>query len=168
MNKKDFENDKIENLLRRAHPSEPSPLLKERIIAEARKAWNQTSLEIPWQIPIRRLVASAAAAVLIISIANFSNDHALERWLPIDAQATKEQSPDLEIMSDMPYRPFVRHLVSINRKPSITNASALRDHAERVRQILNEMQQNGASNQPVPDGGRSRLFPAQPVSDSYS
>jgi hypothetical protein len=168
MNEKDLENDKIENLLRRAHPSEPSPLLKERITAEAKKLWNQTSVEIPWQIPIRRLVASAAAAVLIISIANFSNDRALERWGPRDVLATKEQSLDLEILPDMPYRPFVRHTVSINRKPSITNASALRNYTERVRQVLNEMQQNGVSNQPVPDGGRSRLFPVQPVSDSYS
>jgi hypothetical protein len=168
MNEKDFENDKIEHLLRRAHPSEPSPLLKERIITEARKAWNRTTVEMPWQIPIRRLAASAAAAVLIISIANFSSDHALEKWSPRDVQATKEQPPDLEILPDTPYRPFVRHTVSINRKPSINNASALRDYTERVRQILNEMQENGISDQPVPDGGRSRLFPIQPVSDSYS
>ena len=168
MNKKDMENDKIEHLLRRTHPSEPSPLLKEQITTEARKAWNQTSLEMPWQIPIRRLVASAAAAVLIISIANFSSDYALKRWLPEDVRATTKQPPDLEILPDMPYRPFVRHLVSINRRPSMTDASALRNYAERVRQVLNEMQQNGVSNQPVQDGGKSRLFPAQSVSDSYS
>ncbi|MBC8468112.1 MAG: hypothetical protein H8D56_01460 [Planctomycetes bacterium] len=168
MNEKDLENDKIEHLLRRAHPSEPTPLLKERIITEARKAWDQTSLEMPWQIPIRRLVASVAAAVLIISIANFSSDHILEKWNPGNVLATKEQPLDLEILPDMPYRPFVRHTVSINRKPSIDNASALRDYTERVRQVINEMQQNGISDQPVPDGGRSRLFPTQPVSDSYS
>jgi len=71
-------------------------------------------------------------------------------------------------LQDMPYRPFVRHTVSINRRPSINNASALRDYTERLRQVLNEMQQNGASNEQVPDGGRSRLFPAKPISDSYS
>ena len=168
MNEKDFENDKIENLLRKAHPSEPSLLLKERITTEARKTWNQTSMEMPWQIPIRRLVASAAAAVLIISIANFSSDLALERWGPGDVRATKEPPPDLEILPDMPYRPFVRHMVSVNRKPSTTDTSALRNYTERVRQVLNEMQQNGVSNQPVRDGGRSRLFPVQPGSDSYS
>jgi len=168
MNEKDLENDKIEHLLRRAHPSEPSPLLKERITTEAKKVWNQTSLEMPWQIPIRRLVASAAAAVLIISIANFSSDHTLERWAPGEVRITKEQPPDLKILSDMPYRPFVRHMVSVNRRPSLTDASALRNYTERVRQVLNEMQQNGASNEQVPDEGRSRLFPTQPVSDSYS
>ena len=168
MNEKDFENNKIEHLLKRAHLPEPSPLLKEQITAEARKVWNQTSLEIPWQIPIRRLAASAAAAVLIISIANFSSDHTLERWRPGDVRITKEQPTDLEILPEMPYRPFVRHMLSVNRKPSMTDASALRNYTKRVWQVLNEMQQNEVSNQPVPDGGRSRLFPAQPVSDSYS
>ncbi|MDT8303592.1 MAG: hypothetical protein RQ760_19080 [Sedimentisphaerales bacterium] len=168
MNEKDLENNKVENLLRKVHPSEPSPLLKERITAEARQVWNQTPLEMPWQIPIRRLVASAAAAVLIISIANFSSDQALEKWNPGNVLATKEQPLDLEILQDMPYRPFVRHMISVNRKTSMTDASALRDYTERVRQVINEMQQNGVSNQPVLDGGRSRLFPAQPLSDSYS
>ncbi len=168
MNEKDLENDKIEHLLRRAHILEPSPLLKERITAEARKVWNQTSLEMPWQIPIRRLVASAAAAVLIISIANFSSEHTLKKWRPGDAQVTKKPLPDLERLPEIPYTPSIRHLVSVNRKPSMTDDSALRDYAERVRQVLNEMQQNGLSNQPAPDGGRSRLFPAQSVSDSYS
>ncbi|MHC4536314.1 MAG: hypothetical protein ACYS6K_20380 [Planctomycetota bacterium] len=168
MNEKDLENDKIEHLLRRAHIPEPSPLMKERITTEARKAWNQTSPEIPWQIPIKRLVASAAAAVLIISIANFSNDRALERWNPGDIRSTREQPADIELLPDMAYRPFVRHTVSINRKPSINGASALRDYTERVRQVLNEMQQNGASNEQVPEEGRSRLFPVNPLSDSYS
>lgn len=168
MNEKDLENDNIEHLLRRAHIPVPSPLLKERITTEARKEWNQTSLELPWQIPLRRLVASAAAAVFIISIANFSSNHALKKWRPGDVRATREQLPDLETLPEMPYSSFVRHLVSVNRRPSITDASALRDYAERVRQALQETQQNGASNEQVPDGGRSRLLPAQPGLGSYS
>jgi len=99
---------------------------------------------------------------------HFIKDRALKGWYPRDIRTTREQIPKHEVLPDMPYRPFMRHTVSINRKPSINNASALRDYTERVRQVLNEMQQNGASNQPVPDGGRSRLFPTQPVSDSYS
>jgi len=50
----------------------------------------------------------------------------------------------------------------------VTDASTLRDYAERVRQALQETQQNGASNEQVPNGGRSRLLPAQPHSDYYS
>ena len=168
MNEKDLENDKLEYLLRKAHIPEPSPLLKERITAEARKVWNQTSLETPWQIPIRRLAASAAAAVLIISIANFSNDRALKGWYPRDIRSTREQISKPEVLPDMPYRPFVRHTVSVKRKPSIPDNSALRNYTERVRQILNEMQKNGASNGRMPDGGRSRLFPAQSSLDYYT
>jgi hypothetical protein len=168
MNEKDLENDKVEYLLRKAHIPEPSPLLKERITTEARKVWNQTSVEIPWQIPVRRLVASAAAAVLIISIANFSNDRALKGWYPRDIRSTREQIPKPQVLPDMPYRPFVRHLVSVNRRPSMPDASALRDYTRRVRQVLNEMQQDESSNGQIPDGGRSRLFPAQSVSDYYS
>jgi len=168
MNEKDTENDQLEHLLRRAHIPEPSPQLKERITTEARKAWNQTSLELPWQIPLRRLVASAAAAVFIISIANFSSNHALKKWRPGDVRATREQLPDLETLPEMPYSPFVRHLVSVNRRPSITDASALRDYTKRLQQALNEMQQNGGSNEQEFDGGRSRLLPIQLSPDSYS
>jgi hypothetical protein len=168
MNEKNLENDKLEHLLRRAYIPEPSPLLKERITTEARKEWNQTSVEMPWQIPVKRLVASAVAAVFIISIANFSSSHSLKKWRPGDVRVTREQLPDLETLSEMPYSLFVRHLVSVNRRASMTNASALRNYVERMRQILKETQQNGASNEQVPDGGRSRLLPAQPDSDYYS
>ena len=165
---KDIENDKIEHLLRRAHPSEPSPLLKERITTEAKKVWSQTSAEIPWQIPIRRLVASAAAAVLVISITNFSNDRVLKNWRPRNIRATKEQLPKPEVLPDMTYRPFVRYTVSVKHRPSMPDNSALRNYTERVRQVLNEMQQNGALNGRAPNGGRNHLFPIQSDSDYYS
>lgn len=168
MNEKDLENDKLEHLLRKAHIPEPSPLLKERITTEARKAWNQTSLELPWQIPVKRLVASAAAAMFVIFIANYFSDLTLAHWWSGSVPITRLQPPDLDLLPEMPYRPFVRHLVSVNRKPSMTDASALRDYAERLRQALQETQQNGASNQQVPNGGRSRLLPAKPHSDYYS
>ena len=168
MNEKDLENDKIEHLLRRAHIPEPSPQLKERITTEARKAWNQTSVEMPWQIPVKRLVASAAAAMFVIFIANYFSDLTLAHWWSGSVPITRLQPPDLDLLPEMPYRPFVRHLVSVNRRPSITDASALRDYAERVRQALQETQQNGTSNEQVPNGGRSRLLPIQLSPDSYS
>ncbi len=168
MNDKDTENDKIEHLLRRAHIPEPSPLLKEQITTEARKAWNQTSLELPWQIPVKRLVASAAAAMFVIFIANYFSDLTLAHWWSGSVPITRLQPSDLDVLPEMPYRPFVRHLVSVNRRPSMTDASALRNYAERLRQILKETQQNGASNEQEPNGGRSRLLPAKPHSDYYS
>ncbi len=168
MNEKDLENDKLEHLLRKAHIPEPSPLLKEQITTEARKVWNQTSLEMPWQIPVKRLVASAAAAMFVISIANYFSDLTLAHWWSWSVPITRLQPSDLDVLPEMPYRPFVRHLVLVNRKPSIIDASALRDYTERLQQVLNEMQQNGTSNKQVPNGGRSRLLPVQPHSDYYS
>ena len=168
MNEKDTENDQLEHLLRKAYLPEPSPQLKERITTEARKAWNQTSLELPWQIPVKRLVASAAAAMFVIFIANYFSDLTLAHWWSGSVPITRLQPPDLDVLPEMPYSSFVRHLVSVNRRPSITDASALRDYAERLRQALQETQQNGASNEQVPNGGRSRLFPAKPHYDYYS
>jgi len=62
MKDKRIDNEQLEDLLRMAHLPEASPELKQRITAEARKAWKQTSAEVSWGIPLRRLVASAAAA----------------------------------------------------------------------------------------------------------
>jgi len=168
MKDKYSENEQFENLLRRAHLPEPSPQLKQRITVEARKAWNQTAAELPWLIPVRRLVASAAAAVLIIWLANYSSDYSLAQWRSGGPSVARQQLPDLETLPEMPYGPFAKHLVLVGRRSLVIDASALRNYAERVRQILKETQQNGASNEQVPDGGRSRLFPVQPGSDYYS
>ena len=168
MNEKDLENDKLEHLLRKAHIPEPSPLLKERITTEARKEWKQTSLELPWQVPVKRLVASAAVAMFVIFIANYFSDLTLAHWWSGSVPITRLQPSDLDVLPEMPYSSFVRHLVLVNRKPSIIDASALRDYTERLQQVLNEMQQNGTSNKQVPNGGRSRLLPVQPHSDYYS
>ena len=166
MNEK--ENEKLEHILKKTYIPEPTAILKERITIKAKKVWHQSSEEIPWQIPIWRLIASAAAAVLIISIANFYNEHVLKRWHHKDTKTTSKQAPDLDTLPEIPYRPFVRHLVSVNRKSSITDASALRDYTKRLQQALDEMQQNGGSNGQSPEGGRSRLFKVQPDSGYYS
>ena len=168
MKEKDMDNDKLEQLLRKAHPSEPSPLLKERITAEAKKAWNQASVEVSWQIPIMRLAASAAAAIIIVSITNFASNHSLKRWHPGDVEIIKVEVPDLEELPEMPYSLLMRNLVSVNRRPSMPDASALCNYTERVRHILIETQQNSTSIEQVPDGGRSRLFKVQTDSSYYS
>jgi len=168
MNDKDTQNEQLESILRRAHVPEPSPELKERITSEATKAWNQTSPELPWQIPVRRLLVSAAAAVFVIWLANCSSDYALARWQSGGLPVAHQKPLDLDELPEIHYGPLARHLVSTGRKPSITNASALRNHAETVLRILNEAQQNGVSKPPAPVEGRSRLFPTRPGFNSYS
>ena len=168
MNDKDMQNKQLENILNRAHIPEPSPELKEQITAEAIKAWNQISLELSWQIPVRRLIVSAAAAVFIIWLTNCSSDYALVRWRSVELPVTHQQPPDLDALQEIPYGPLARRLVSTGRKPSVTDASALRSYTETMQRILDEAQQNGVSKPPAPVEGRSRLFPKQPGFNSYS
>ncbi|MHC4436184.1 MAG: hypothetical protein ACYS3S_02405 [Planctomycetota bacterium] len=162
------ENRQIEDILGKAHLPEPSSELKERITVEARKAWNQTSPELPWQIPVRRLIVSAAAAVFIIWMANSYSDYALIRWQSGGPKIANQQRSDLDELTEIPYSPFARHMVSARRKPSITEASALHNYAERMLFILDEAQQNGASRPAAPAEGRSILLPTQSGFNSYS
>lgn len=168
MNEKDIQNKQLESILRRAHVPEPSPELKERIITEAIKEWNQTSPELSWQIPVRRLIVSAAAAVFVIWLTNCSSDYALALWHSSESQVAHKQSLDLDELPELYYSPLARHLVSASRKPSITEASTLRNYAETMLLILDEAQQNGVSKPTAPAEGRSHLFPTQSGFNSYS
>ena len=168
MNDYDTQNKQLESILRKAHVPEPSPELKKRITAEAAKAWNQISPELSWVIPVRRLFVSAAAAVFVIWMTNYSSDYALAQWQSVGPTVAHQQPPDLDSLTEIPYNPFARGLVTTSRKPSMIDASALRNYAETVRRVLDESQQNGVSKPPAPVEGRSRLFPKQPAFNSYS
>ena len=165
MKDKRTDNEQLEDLLRMAHLPEASPELKQRITAEARKAWKQTSAEVSWGIPLRRLVASAAAAVLIVSLTNYSSDLALDKW------RSGESFPvgsEYQSLPEMPYGPFAKHLATVSRKPSGMDASALRDHVETVRRALDDSQHDGISISPAPSGGSSLFVPARNRAGSYS
>jgi hypothetical protein len=165
---KESQNEKLEKLLSKVNLLEPATELKERITAEAAKAWNQTLPELQWQTPVRRLIVSAAAAVLIIWLANSSSDYALARWRSGGSQVAHQQLLDLDTLPEIPYGPLARGLVSSSRIPSITDASALRSYTETVRNVLDEMKQNEVSKPPAPAEGSSRLFPSQSDLNSYS
>ena len=122
----------------------------------------------PWQIPIRRLFVSAAAAVLVIWLTNYSSDYALAKWQPGGPETVYQQFSNLDELTEMPYSPLARHLVSAGRKPSMTDSSALRNYTETMQRILNEAQQNGYTKPPAPSKGSSSLLPTQPGISSYS
>jgi hypothetical protein len=168
MNEKNGENKQLEDLLRKAHPPEPTSELRERIITEAKKTWIQTSTELPWQVPIRRLIVSAAAAVLIIWLTNCSSDCALALWRSDRPNVAYKQSLELDELPELSYSPLARHLVSVGRKPSITEASILHNYAETMIHIFNEAQQNRGSKSAAPSEDRSQLFPTQLRFNSFS
>jgi len=153
------ENHEIERFLRRAKLAEPSAELKERVTRAARQAWDQTAQDVPWQVPIRRLALSAAAAVLMISLANYYGDHARAGRESPGSAATVEEMSDVGDGEQVPYSTLVRHLTMTNR--SVRNPAALVDYMEKLREMLRE-------NEPpeTPDSGagidyRSRLLPTQ-------
>jgi len=166
--RKESQNEKLEKLLSKARLPEPATELKERITAEAAKAWYQTLPELPWQVPVRRLIVSAAAAVLIIWLTNSSSDYLMVRWQSSGHKIANQQSYDLDALTEIPYSPLASHLVSSGRRLSITDASVLRNYAETVRSILSESQQNGSSKPSAPAEGRSILLPKQSGLNSYS
>lgn len=160
-----IENEQLEDFLRKARLPEASPELKQRITAEARKAWKQTSEGVSWRIPLRRLTAAAAAAMLIVSLTNYSSERALEKWrsgesLPVSAE--------YETPAEMPYGTFAKNLAAVSRKPSAINASALRDYIETVRRAIDESRESGTPVSPTPAGGSSRLSPGMRGAGSRS
>jgi hypothetical protein len=168
MNGKNAENERIEELLREAHLPELSPQLQERINAAARRAWNEAPHELPWLIPVRRLVASAAAAILIIWLANYSSDCMLAQWSSGAVHPASQQPADVEALPEMPYSPFVRRLASLDRRSSVLDASALNKHVEALQHVLDESPQSDFAKPPAPAGGRSRLISNPPSAGSYS
>jgi hypothetical protein len=168
MNGKEAENKQLEDLLRKAHLPEPSQQLHERITTAAKKAWNQTPSELPWLIPFSHLVASAAAAIVIIWLANYYSECTLAQWQSVKSPVTIKQHHDQESLPEIPYGPFVRRLVSVNRRSFIIDASALNEHVETLRLILDEVQQSSITKPSVPTGGRSSLISNPPHADLYS
>jgi hypothetical protein len=168
MNDNNTENIQVEEFLRKAHLPEPSPELKKQITAEAKKTWTQTSSELPWQAPVRRLIVSAAAAVIIIWLTNSFLDYSPAQWRSGGSQTTNQQPSDTDALQELLYSPLARHLVSNDRKLSINDASALLNYTEAVRSILSEPQQNGSSRPSAPAEGRSILLPKKLGFNSYS
>ena len=135
-----IENDKLEDLLARAQLSEASPELRQRITAEAHKAWKRTSEEVSWRVPFRRLTAAAAAAMLIVWLTNYSSERTLKKWRSGESFAV---NAEYETPAEMPYGPFAKNLATVSRKPSAISASALRDYVENVRRAIDESRQSG-------------------------
>jgi hypothetical protein len=160
MNETSRDNSEIERLLRRAKLPEPSAKLKERVTSAARKAWDQAVPDVPWQIAIRRLAMSAAAAVLMVSVADYCADRVLAGRQPHGLAAAIEEPRDLGDWPEMPYSPLVRHLAMTN-KSSARNLATLLEYVAKIRQILDESDPGEAPDAGAPVEYKSRLLPTR-------
>jgi hypothetical protein len=158
MNKADKENNDIECLLKKARPAEPSAQLKARITGAAREAWNEPPAEIPWRIGLRRLAISAAAAVLMISCSNYYSVWSVARWQAGPPVAAKMMPTDFEDMPEVPYGPFVQHLIAV-RRSSGRDAAVLLQYMERLQDSVDGAELNDGTDELDTVERRSRLAP---------
>jgi len=159
MNERDRTESEIERLLGQARPTEPSTELKAHIIGAAQQAWKEAPADVPWQIAIRRLAAAAAAAVLIVSLANVYGDH-VSRYQPsASRRVVCLDGADLDAWPDAIYGPLARRLMAAHRT-SRPGASALLDYIEKTHEHLSEMEEDNTPAGPASVERRSRLFSA--------
>ncbi len=168
MNESRPQDSEIERLLARAHLLEASSQLHDRVTAAARQAWNREPADVPWREPVRRLVLSAAAAVIVISLANHLGNLAGPQVQPEDPAAASVSNSDLEELTEMVYGPSRNRLATSRRRYSRINSVILRDRMEAVRSMLDELERRTVETQPAPSGGASRMLRSQPHSGLYS
>jgi hypothetical protein len=162
----DIELNEVERLLKKVRLAEPPEELRVKIVGAARETWEKAPADIPWRIPLRHLGLSAAAAVLIVCCANDYSAQAVAPWQAGRPVAARPASASLEDTPDMPYSPFVRHLIATCGAPA-SDASALLDYIQNARKTLDGAEQDNAADGSGPSGHESRLLPVGWKIDSY-
>lgn len=160
----DTDQDKIERLMKAAGLPGPSDALKARVIAAAQKVWRRDSIDIPARIYLRRLAVAAAAAVIVVALADRYGDRTVSPWRSEDVAAAIQEPVNLEVLLGSPDVAAVP--LRLRGRPSAIDASTLREHVARIRQILDETQ--GSANASTLVEGQSRVIPAQTGFGSYS
>jgi hypothetical protein len=166
MNRNDERLSEVEQLLRKVRLAEPPDELKTQILGAAQETWEKAPADIPWRVPLRHLGLSAAAAVLIVSGANYYSAQAVAPWQAGRPGAARMTAADFEDMPDMPYSPFVRHLIATCGAPA-SDASTLLDYIQNARKTLDGAEQDNAADGSGPSGHESRLLPVGWKIDSY-
>ena len=147
MNETNAEHERIERLLKKAHLPQPSSQLHDRVATAAGQAWDQEPTDVPWQIPLRRLALSAAAACLVASAANHLSDRVTSRARSYAAPASsvaqvRDASDDSfgAWVEDLPYR---YRLGSIRPYRRLIDSQVVRDRMETLNRMLDAMNHNG-------------------------
>jgi hypothetical protein len=168
MKKTNAERDRIEHLMKQVQLIGPAQPLKNRVTSAAAKAWNQAPPEIPWQIPSRRLAASAAAAVLFVSLADVFSHRAAAQWHHEAPVITGSESLDLNDLSVTDHGAVGRQLAASSCRPPGAGSLTLHSYIEQVREMLEESQPSQDVGPPASTPGRSRLVPTSSPTKSWS
>ncbi len=150
MKETDRQFEEIERRLRMVRLAGPSAECKARILAAARKTWKTAPAEIPWRIPLRHLGFSAAAAILIVSSADYFCARAVAPWQGGRPVAARIVAADLEDLPEMPYSPFVRQLIA-TCGTSARGTSALLDYLQSVQETVNGAEPDDAAEGSGPE-----------------
>ncbi len=156
MNEIHDDNERIERILSQVHVPAPPDELKNRVIGAAHEAWERPPADISWQVPVRRLALSAAAAILIVSLAN----HLSRFGVHENARRPQAMAPTESLMPDASLSPLMKHQLQTGRRSSRIHAPALHRYLKNVQMILQEVQDSGTDDVPVPQGGGSHLPPS--------
>jgi len=158
-------NRDVEQVLKAACPTGPSSQLKRQVIGAAKRAWRREPQEISWQVPLRRLAVSAAAAVLVVSLTNLAVDRSLVRWQAGGLRVAGWEPGDVDAVSEAVYGSRVRYLVAAIRRAS---AADWRQYREQMQRVLDEAQESGTPDRPAAPNGRSRLLPVPAETGAFS
>jgi hypothetical protein len=144
MNEGNKPND-IERLLRRARPAQPSDELRSQVFRAAGKAWAEHPGPVLWRIAAWRLAVSAAAAILIVILADAWSDFAVTRSrspTPVavarefDSPLDEPQWADME--PAIPYASLIGH-TAVASRPMTSSAGPLLDHIEELQDALSQI-----------------------------
>ena len=130
--------------------------------AAALEAWEHSTIETPWRIPLKRLALSAAAAVLVTSLANHFSNFGTPATRSDLHSVNATEMRNLEALPEAAYSPLMNRLIQTHRRSTRPAAPALRRYMEDIQKILNELEGDGAGVRPTPNKGGSRLLPKRP------
>ena len=167
MKEADNQFDKIEQQLRMARLVEPTDESKARILGAARDTWKKEPAEVPWRIPLRRLGLSAAAALLIVSCADYVSNLMVAPWQAGRPAPARMVAVEWEDEAQIPSNPFVRHLIA-TCGTSACDVSALLEYLQSIRETVNGTEPDDGADGSGPAVPESQLFPARAKTRLYS
>lgn len=146
MNETEKSHDEIERLLKRVRPPRPSDELKEQVLQAGKEAWAAHPSHGLGRIALRRLVLSAAAAVLIVVLADAWSNATMARWRPPEPARmalTPDDRSDAEqywadTWPEIPYQSLIGHMAGIGR-PMEVNTGTMFEYSRKLQEALSQI-----------------------------